>query len=249
MSQFRCPVCQRQPRDSMTGKLYGRLVCHDCRADLETRRGLAFFFDYVVFSCLVGVLTLMLVLGRTGNTDSLTFVSILFHMIAGTLAFSLAMIFGNILIPLLLLTTPVGLYWQDHVILLVLGRFALLPILMIFRDQIAGTSPGKWLAGIQTLDVRSLKSLGWWQAIKRNVWMLLPCSSILGLWRLRQGWRLGDRWAKTMVVFRKADYRAFFLNYRFCGKCHYDLTGNTSGTCPECGKPVPVSLEIESVQQ
>jgi len=24
-----------------------------------------------------------------------------------------------------------------------------------------------------------------------------------------------------------------------CGKCQYDLTGNVSGVCPECGTPVP----------
>jgi len=34
-----------------------------------------------------------------------------------------------------------------------------------------------------------------------------------------------------------------FWHYRgfppgFCQKCLYDLTGNISGICPECGKPV-----------
>ena len=24
-----------------------------------------------------------------------------------------------------------------------------------------------------------------------------------------------------------------------CPSCGYDLTGNVSGTCPECGRPVP----------
>ena len=24
-----------------------------------------------------------------------------------------------------------------------------------------------------------------------------------------------------------------------CVQCHYNLTGNTSGTCPECGTPIP----------
>ena len=27
-----------------------------------------------------------------------------------------------------------------------------------------------------------------------------------------------------------------------CRSCGYDLTGNTSGTCPECGKPVPAKV-------
>lgn len=27
-----------------------------------------------------------------------------------------------------------------------------------------------------------------------------------------------------------------------CAKCHYDLTGNTTGICPECGTPAPRPL-------
>jgi hypothetical protein len=30
----------------------------------------------------------------------------------------------------------------------------------------------------------------------------------------------------------------------FCKQCRYDLTGNTSGTCPECGTPVPEKSEV-----
>ena len=28
-----------------------------------------------------------------------------------------------------------------------------------------------------------------------------------------------------------------------CRECDYDLTGNVSGTCPECGTPIPVASE------
>jgi len=31
-----------------------------------------------------------------------------------------------------------------------------------------------------------------------------------------------------------------------CRQCSYDLTGNTSGTCPECGSPVPKAREPKS---
>ena len=29
-----------------------------------------------------------------------------------------------------------------------------------------------------------------------------------------------------------------------CTECGYNLTGNTSGTCPECGTPVPSKPEV-----
>jgi hypothetical protein len=33
--------------------------------------------------------------------------------------------------------------------------------------------------------------------------------------------------------------RHFDQNPRHCGRCDYDLTGNVSGVCPECGWPIP----------
>jgi hypothetical protein len=33
-----------------------------------------------------------------------------------------------------------------------------------------------------------------------------------------------------------------------CPTCHYNLTGNTSGTCPECGSPVPSSTATRQPQ-
>lgn len=35
----------------------------------------------------------------------------------------------------------------------------------------------------------------------------------------------------------------------FCGICGYDLTGNVSGTCPECGWKIPRQLRSESPPQ
>lgn len=36
-----------------------------------------------------------------------------------------------------------------------------------------------------------------------------------------------------MVIWRRADR----IEFPACAKCGYDLTGNASGTCPECGTP------------
>ena len=39
-------------------------------------------------------------------------------------------------------------------------------------------------------------------------------------------------------VGRRASLRARFATSRRCARCAYDLTGNVSGICPECGSPI-----------
>lgn len=34
--------------------------------------------------------------------------------------------------------------------------------------------------------------------------------------------------------------------FNHCQQCDYDLTGNISGVCPECGKTVPTQQELEA---
>lgn len=44
-------------------------------------------------------------------------------------------------------------------------------------------------------------------------------------------------------------YRWWFHPLRLpgeCGRCGYNLTGNTSGVCPECAMPIPVKQESAS---
>lgn len=62
-------------------------------------------------------------------------------------------------------------------------------------------------------------------------------------------------WAVFLVsmgyqAFRKPSAKDHLRNFiqdpRHCGQCGYDLTGNTSGTCPECGWSIPqASAPIE----
>jgi hypothetical protein len=51
-------------------------------------------------------------------------------------------------------------------------------------------------------------------------------------------------------VFRKAklDLQKCRIAHRMCPKCSYDLTGNTSGTCPECGTPVPTRAKTPETE-
>lgn len=46
-----------------------------------------------------------------------------------------------------------------------------------------------------------------------------------------------------LVWLRKADDRAFLM----CVDCGYNLTGNVSGICPECGSPVSIATTENTV--
>jgi hypothetical protein len=74
-------------------------------------------------------------------------------------------------------------------------------------------------------------------------------------WTLVQAWRSGNTFSwlgvALFVLFFAILGQGFYLAYRphredefalnykldpaHCGRCGYDLTGNTSGVCPECG--------------
>ncbi len=43
-------------------------------------------------------------------------------------------------------------------------------------------------------------------------------------------------WFSAKVVYREARWKTIFFDGRTCGSCGYDLTGNESGICPECGE-------------
>ncbi len=62
------------------------------------------------------------------------------------------------------------------------------------------------------------------ESIRVPTWMLVAVFSLLPLWRE------GRRYAKR----RRS--RA-----NLCVECGYNLTGNTTGVCPECGRNVPVT--------
>ncbi len=40
---------------------------------------------------------------------------------------------------------------------------------------------------------------------------------------------------------RRASLQARFSSDPLCATCQYNLTGNLSGICPECGTPIPAT--------
>jgi len=125
----------------------------------------------------------------------------------------------------------------DVVILAYLLVF--LPFLFTTKDAISGYSLGKRIMGLRVLEWQSRKPIGFRQSIIRNLTLVFPFVPILAAFELPMGRRGGDLWADTFVVWEKYQHR---LPYDprgvLCTNCGYDLTGNVSGRCPECGKDI-----------
>jgi hypothetical protein len=63
-------------------------------------------------------------------------------------------------------------------------------------------------------------------------------------WSHRDNYVLPFMLALPFLFLHFARGRALPADYPACPACHYNLTGNSSGTCPECGHAVmtaPVS--------
>lgn len=124
-------------------------------------------------------------------------------------------------------------------------------VAFFFKDGFNGLSPGKWLCGVQVLDSRTYEPIGFWRSVKRNLVTALPYIGVLiPALQMIRGPRWGDRWAQTMVVWRKYAHKPpFDLRGVLCTSCGYDLTGNVSGVCPECGSPIDTTAgDTESAE-
>lgn len=114
-------------------------------------------------------------------------------------------------------------------------------VMLLARDGISGQSLGKALFGIQVVDVYSREPIGLGQSVKRNLPLLLPIIGVLAInHTLIEGQRWADPWANTMVIRRRYSNRVPYAPPgAYCRSCGYNLTGNLSGRCPECGIEVP----------
>jgi uncharacterized RDD family membrane protein YckC len=81
--------------------------------------------------------------------------------------------------------------------------WALFPVFLL-KDGFRGTSPGKWLCGVQVLDARTGAPIGAGASFKRNLPLLIPIvGQLIILIQMLKGPRLGDGWAHTKVIWKK----------------------------------------------
>ena len=224
-----CPICLGTDwRSRKTLRLYGTRVCKKCYYGLANRRQLAFLLDYVllfVVSAVAGM-AVGLVLPATAT------------MLVGLLA------------------VAVGLACS---------------FLFTLKDGFNGQSPGKSLMGVQVLERRSLEPIGFRLSLMRHVpllvmwgastflqmignqtvWLVTSLIVLILLFymasQLGRGPRWGDKFAGTMVIWKKYRHRIpFDTRGALCVVCGYDLRGNVSGVCPECGRPIANPAAVPS---
>lgn len=154
----------------------------------------------------------------------------------------------HVLIPALVFALPYTLWWN---LAANLGRLSNeLPALaatvavvfsVLGKDGFGGRSPGKALFGLRVVDRMTLQPTSFGASLKRNLVLFLPLyiGHIVIALTLRRRGRFGEKWAGTMVVQdRYRNNLVFTGGHRPCRACGYDLTGNQSGRCPECGTDV-----------
>lgn len=203
-----CPICSRELKKPHKCKtLYGVKICKKCRNGFANRRQFAYLIDALLWAAIV--------------------------------------VSGSYLVELMVHTSWPSMWAgqpsadQDlflRVAYLVWG-WLILPIVFCMKDGFGGRSPGKALLGVRVMDVETRETIGFLRSLKRNLVLVIPYVGFVGIvLTMMKGQRWGDGWARTQVVWDKHDYKVpFDLRGILCTTCGYNLTGNVSGRCPECG--------------
>ena len=208
-----CPLCQTRKVWKKT--LYGHRVCKKCYYKFINRRQVAYIVDALV---LFGV------------------------------AFAVGTAIDS------LFAAQITAVWQAWAVNFAVGLC--LMSLFVMKDGLAGYSPGKRLTGVRVLDDETDQPIGFGQSFKRNSILLLGQIPFVGFLvglvvvivialKLGRGYRPGDRLARTRVIWTRYANSPVFNGERadVCLTCGYDLRGNVSGICPECGTPAVVEAD------
>jgi len=115
------------------------------------------------------------------------------------------------------------------------------PMFLLFamKDGFKGKSLGKATCGVMVLDNDTYQPIGFLASLKRNLVLIVPVLPLVIAFLLQKGYRVGDTWANSKVVWAKYRAHPVFTGQLACTNCHYDLRGCVSEACPECGCPIP----------
>jgi hypothetical protein len=105
-----------------------------------------------------------------------------------------------------------------------------------------------WLVGARGAGLRGRRLFGW--IISGT--LLNAAFDVAVVWGLMEGPAPQVAIAAMIALFiialhvvgRRDSLKARFASQRKCAACDYDLTGNLSGRCPECGSNISLSLAV-----
>lgn len=117
-----------------------------------------------------------------------------------------------------------------------------------FKDGFKGRSPGKMMMGVSVVDEATYEPTDFGRSFKRNIALIIPFSVLIALFQMNSGRRLGDKFAKTRVIWDKYRHKfPFEARGYICQGCGYDLRGNVSGKCSECGRAISANPAASGV--
>jgi len=221
-----CPICQKELAREKAKRLYDVPVCRACSRDFARRRQRAFLLDllllYVVWVTVAFRLTKISVLASDTIIRSILLaILILFSLKDGFAGRSPGKAIYGIRIVDRHSLEPIGpgrSFLRNGPILIILCLSVLFHWIIRLISQVF---PAIWPPGF----------------LISNSGLLVTCAGLLiigGI--LIRGPRWGDGLARTKVIWDRYRYQPpFDMRGLVCLKCGYNLTGNVSGVCPECG--------------
>lgn len=254
-----CTVCQsfrtlHWPRD----RLYGVPACRRCRAGLAVRRYGAFALDFAWLAILEFVTVRLIVSAgeaqaRHGQQSSMDAFSLLLYAWWGGHGIRTSM------------SPPVPLAWQltaqaasiawlmafaardglsvrspgKHLFELRVVRLAPMAARIRLRDSVMRQLPVvvPWMIASVAKGLARVNPSAMPIAILAGAAALV--STLILAIQLAHGPRRGDARARTCVIWaHRIDWLLRATSGLHCARCGYNLQGNVSGICPECGTAV-----------